>query len=726
VETAPIPEEIEAEIRNFEREIRRYVRGDLTGERFRAFRLSFGIYGQRQSGVQMVRIKIPGGALDARQMEAIARLAETVGHGIAHVTTRQDVQLHYVLLERVPELMRALATVGLTTREACGNSVRNITACPVSGRIADEWFPVTPYADAMMRYLLRHPFCQLLPRKFKVAFSGCPEDCAATAIHDIGLRARVREREGRIEAGFEIVVGGGLGTVPFLAQTLDPFVPLEEILEVAHAILVVFADEGNRRTRLKARMKFVVERLGIERFREEVAAARAALTPLERTEAELARWVASADLASVERHLRGEIRRPGQARIAPPTANGDPAYALWLDRNVRAHVDPARALVTIPLPLGDIAGPRLRALADLVRRYGHDVARATIGQNLVLPEVERTDLPRLYQELRTRDLAGTDTGTAHDVVSCPGADTCGLAVTASKKLAGAVREELAALAAAKGDGLLEGITIRISGCPNACGQHHVGQIGFHGVAKKIGTRLVPHYQLHLGGRIGGEGSALGEPLQKIPARKVPGAARALIESFAGEAGPGQAFPDWARGLSPERLDEILAPHLKLEPDELKGDGRKDWGSEEDFNTDDVQSRHNLSDPGVDRFLHAETEVEISEVFLARGQAGDALAQLYRSVLSIARVLLEPMRKRPDSDREAICELRAHVIDRGHMSDAWNDHYERVRRMRERKTPDPDEIRAAQAEARRILTEGREVYPRLVAIAGSPATGEIPG
>jgi sulfite reductase (ferredoxin) len=723
---AAIPEEIEAEIRNFESEMDRLARGELSAERFRAYRLSFGIYGQRQPGVQMVRVKIPGGILDARRMETIGRLAVEFGHGIAHVTTRQDVQFHHVQLERVPNLMRELAAVGMTTREACGNSVRNITACPVSGRIADEWFSVTPYASATMRYLLRHPFCQLLPRKFKLAFSGCPEDCVATAIHDIGLRGRVRERLGRLEAGFEVAVGGGLGTVPFLAQTLDPFVPVESLLEIVHAVLAVFSDEGNRRNRLKARMKFVVDRLGIEVFREQVTLARAGLTPAERDEAELSRWMTPEEWGSAERHLRGELRRPRPARIPVPEKNGDPAYALWLSRNVRAHLDPARALVTVPFPLGDIAGARLCELGELVRGHGHDEARTTIDQNVILPEVEWVDLPRLYAELSARDLAGADTGTARDVVSCPGADTCGLAVTASKRLAVAIREELDRLDPAHTSSALDGVTIRISGCPNACGQHHVGQIGLHGVAKKVGTRLVPHYQLHLGGRIGYGQSALGEALHKIPARHVPAAVRALLEAFAAEAPATMAFPDWARGLASGRLDGILAPHLTLTSEEVEGDGGRDWGQSEPFHTDDIQTRHNLSDPGEDRFLHAEAELGISEAFLARGQTGDALAQLYRGVLSIARVLLEPFRKRPDSDRETVGELRARVIDRGRMSDAWNDTYARVRSLRERKSPDPADVRAAQAEARAVLAEGRDAYPQLLAIAGDTAAGEMPG
>jgi dissimilatory sulfite reductase (desulfoviridin) alpha/beta subunit len=519
--------------------------------------------------------------------------------------------------------------------------------------------------------------------------------------------------------------------VPFLAQTLADFVPLTEILEVIHAILVVFSDEGNRRTRLKARMKFVVERLGIERFREEVAAARMALTEVERLEAALERWIDPADRERVEADLRGEIHKSESTPIATPESNGDPILALWLARNVRAHKDPSRALVTVPLPLGDIDAPRLRGLAAIVERASGDVARATIGQNVILPEVARTELPRLFRDLAALGLAGTDTDTAHDVVSCPGADSCGLAVTASKKLAAAIREELAPIVIAQEtrperERFLDGVTIRVSGCPNACGQHHVGQIGLHGVAKKIGTKLVPHYQLHLGGRIGGGSSALGQPLVKIPARKVPGAVRALLEAYGSDRAPGQAFPDWASALATERLEEILAPHSKLEPDELKADGRKDWGSDEDFTTDDVQSRYNLSDPGEDRFLHAETEIDISEVFLGRGQTGDALAQLYRGVLSIARVLLEPLRKRPDSDRETIGELRAHVIDRGHASDAWNDLYAQVRRLRERKEPDPADVRAAQREARHLLVEAREVYPRLAAIAGRGATHEIPG
>src|SRR5262245_16035722 len=286
-----VPPDAAREIDNIEAEIHRFLRGELSPERFRAFRLGHGIYGQRQPGVQMVRVKIPSGVLNGRQLRRLADISEEFSTGISHLTTRQDFQFHYVPLPRVPHLLRLLAEVGLTSREACANSVRNITACSLTGVIAEEAFNVQPYSLAAYAYLVRNPFCQQMARKFKIAFSACPEACAATAIHDIGALGRVREENGRATYGFWLVAGGGLGSTPFTAQTVAEFVPVEDLLPTIKAILKVFSDLGNRRSKMKARLKFVVHRLGIRKFRDLVEQARSALTPEERAEADITAYL---------------------------------------------------------------------------------------------------------------------------------------------------------------------------------------------------------------------------------------------------------------------------------------------------------------------------------------------------------------------------------------------------------------------------------------------------
>src|SRR5262245_27626073 len=509
-----LPREIALEIDNFEAEVARFVSGELSPERFRAFRLAHGIYGQRQPGVQMVRVKIPTGALTGAQMRRLADIGESFSPTrMLHLTTRQDVQFHYVQLDRVPHMLRLLAEVGLTSREACGNSVRNVTSCPVSGFIADELFDVQPYALAAYAYLVRNPFCQQLARKFKIAFSACPEDCASTAIHDIGLVGRIENGGGAPRYGFKVVVGGGLGSTPFVAQTLSEFVPLEEILPTLKGILKVFSTHGNRRNKMKARLKFVVHRHGIGSFREEVAQAVAALTPEEREEADLFAYVPDRYLRLAARHLgiaeegapressdglqdgNGRRNGNGQGNGALVTTNGltnggangaangrpndsangkgngrasapgngcaadaNPAFLRWQSTNVRRHHDPARAVVTVSFALGDLEASRFRALAGLVTAHAADEARIAIGQDLVLPNVPRTRLRALYDGLVASGLAEASAGTAFNVTSCPGADTCGVGITSSKGLARAIRSELLPIVESGGFDLLRGIT----------------------------------------------------------------------------------------------------------------------------------------------------------------------------------------------------------------------------------------------------------------------------
>src|SRR5262245_23852094 len=445
-----IPVDAAKEIDNIEGEIQRFLRGELSPERFRAFRLGHGIYGQRQPGVQMVRVKIPSGVLNGRQLHRLADISEEFSTGVSHLTTRQDLQFHYVPLERVGHLLRLLAEVGLTSREACANSVRNVTACPLAGVIAEELFNVQPYSLATFAYLVRNPFCQQMARKFKVAFSACPEDCAATAIHDIGLLGRVAEEDGHLRYGFKVVVGGGLGSTPFVAQVLEEFIPLEDLLPTLKGILRVFTDLGNRRNKTKARLKFVIHKIGIERFRDAVTAAKQAMSASERQEARLHHYVPPRFAELVAGHLEGRLEipefRPDQ-RLATASRSGTQdfdgdAFARWRSCSVRAHRDPGRLVVTVLFPLGDLDAPRLRAVAGLVTTFSEDEARLAREQNLVLPSVRREDLPGLYAALASFGMADAGVGTALDVTACPGADTCAIGITSSKGLTRALRDEL--------------------------------------------------------------------------------------------------------------------------------------------------------------------------------------------------------------------------------------------------------------------------------------------
>jgi sulfite reductase (ferredoxin) len=750
IETLPVA--AAAEIDTIEAEIRRFLAGETAPERFRSFRLAHGIYGQRQPGVQMVRVKIPAGVLRARHLAALADAVDEYSRGSLHLTTRQDVQFYDVALERVPEVLRSLAAAGLTTREACGNSVRNVTSCPLTGVIADEAFAVRPYAAATYAFLVRNPFCQQMSRKFKIAFSACPEDCAATAIHDIGALGRVVVRDGRPRAGFRLVVGGGLGPTPFVAQVLSDFVEPADLLATFKAILLVFSEEGNRRQKAKARLKFVLHRLGIEAFRARVAEKLQALTPAERDEADLMRYVPAEDLEPVRRDLEGRGAAPlpahltatdlpvahvpavatGEAPLGPvalKSACGAPAedagFARFWTRAVRRHREPERAVVTVTVPLGDLTSQTLRSLAAIATRHAHGEVRIAREQNLVLPEVRRADLRVLYDALVAAGLGESSAGSALDVTSCPGADTCALGITSSRGLARAVRSALVPLAANGVGPALEGVTIKISGCPNSCGQHHIANIGLHGVAKTIDGKQVPAYQLHLGGAIGAGTARIGTALDKIPARRAPAAVAALLRWYGEERAPGETLPDFFARQEREAVHRALQPFTGVDVETA----HLDWGATSSFSTDDLGTGECAGaglDKAIDPFDNVRAELDQARRFLERGQVADAVANLSRSQYTLARVLLEALGRKPDSDYETACELRAKVIDRGHADDGWNERHRDIDVLLRTRRPHPETVRTLLDRATRAIDEAAPVHARLARLAaGGGAAAEQP-
>jgi sulfite reductase (ferredoxin) len=710
-----------AEIDNIEAEIRRFLAGETAPERFKSFRLAHGIYGQRQPGVQMVRVKIPGGVLRARQLEALASLVDEFPRRSLHLTTRQDAQFYDVPLERVPEVLRAIAAAGLTTREACGNSVRNVTSCPLTGVLADEAFAVRPYAAAAWAFLVRNPFCQQMSRKFKIAFSACPEDCAATAIHDIGALGRVVVRDGRPRAGFRLVVGGGLGPTPFVAQVLRDFVEPVDLLLQVKAILQVFSEEGNRRQKARARLKFVLHRMGLEAFRARVDEKLEALSEAERDEADLMRHVPVEDRETVRRDLEGRGRHaPPPAASLRPVASDDAGFARFLTRAVRRHRDPERAIVTVTVPLGDLGSKTLRDLAAIAARHAHGEVRIAREQNLVLPEVRRADLRALHDALGAAGLAESSAGSALDVTSCPGADTCALGITSSRGLARAVREALLPLASNGVGPALEGVTIKISGCPNSCGQHHIAGIGLHGVAKTIDGRQVPAYQLHLGGAIGEGTARIGAALEKIPARRAPAAVASLLRWYGAERASGESLPDFFARQEQGAVHRALQPFTGVDAIDPEA-AHVDWGASAPFSTDDLGSGECAGagiDKAIDPFDNVRAELDQARRFLERGQVADAVANLNRSQYTLARVLLEALGRKPDSDYETVCELRAKVIDRGHADDGWNDRHRDIAALLRTRRPRPETVRALLDRAVLAIAEAAPTHARLLRL--SPA------
>lgn len=531
----------EADIDEFADTLSRFESGEIGPDQWRAFRLVRGTYGQRQAeDAQMLRVKIPQGLLTSRQMHALAEVSERYSRGWSHITTRQNIQMHFLKLHDVETVMRRLAEDGLTTREACGNSVRNITACPWAGVAADEAFDVTPYSEALTRYFLRHRLSGSLPRKFKIAFEGCVEDHALTAIHDIGWQARVRDIDGRPVRGFRVIAGGGTATMCRDAGELHAFLPVEQMLGSAEAILRVFHRLGDYKHKQRNRMKFLIKSIGWDRFRAEYereldgvrveGTPRLPFDPAAPPEEAPPDWQRPTPPSMAEiagRVLAQATTGPGiHPERRPALTVLDADFAGWQRRNVRPQRQAGYAAVTVTLPLGDLTSEQFRVMALLAQSFGDGTARVTIDQDLVLRwiPIERTE--DVYRRLAAAGLGRGETGLPTNVTSCPGAESCRLAVTQSRGLGRTLHDALEArpdLAAAA-----PGLVVKMSGCPNGCGQHHVAGIGFQGSIRKLGGRAVPQYFVMVGGGPTPDGVAFGRLAAKIPARRGPAAVERLI------------------------------------------------------------------------------------------------------------------------------------------------------------------------------------------------------
>ncbi len=563
VEARHTRDAIDEEIANFETRLEEYRRGEVDEETFRAFRLKHGVYGQRQPGVQMVRVKIPAGVLGAEQLRALGEMGERYSTGRGHLTTRENCQFHFVRLDDAPAVMRLLAAAGLTTREACGNTVRNVTACPLAGVCPTEAFDVTPYALGLSRFLLRHPDFHDMPRKFKIAFSGCADDgaCAVAGIHDIGLIARLRGQNGTARRGFQVRVGGGLGSLPTEAAVLTEFLPVEELIPTTEAILRVFLEHGERKNRLKARLKFVLRAKGIEELRRLVEEKRATLgTP--------------AEPFTVAHPISTPLVNLKEAPAKPLGRSSH--FERWKRHNVQMQRQPGYALVWIQLPAGNVLAHQFRGLADLVEKHELKGVRIALSQDLVIPWVRLEQLQSLYDGLRALDLTAPGARTLSDVTSCPGATTCNLGITRSLTLAEVLTRELAG----ETDPEALKIRIKLSGCPNSCGHHHLADIGFYGNARKVGDRMAPYYRLMLGGEASEEGVTFARQLLALPAPRVPLAIRELVDFYKQDRVSGEGFRTWVRRTPDDAISARLA-HLA---DTTDGDEDLflDWGDTETY------------------------------------------------------------------------------------------------------------------------------------------------
>ena len=597
-----IPADLGHEIDVFEGQIELRKQGDFDEKLFAETRLRRGVYGQRYDNGQrfdgtvtkpltfpeaetkgpdtvwhapgMLRIKIPFGGLNPAQMETLADLAEEYSDEICHITTRQDVQLHFIHVEDSPDLMRRLAAVGVTTREACGNSVRNVTACPLSGVCTTESFDVTPYAKACSRFLLGHPDAQDFGRKFKIAFSGCKgEACGLTNMHDMGAIGVVRTVDGVEQRGFELYVGGGLGAVPHEAKLFSDFLPAEELLPTAQAICRVFARLGEKANRARARIKFLVAKLGIDEFRRLVEEERAIL-PHDPA------WTAYLD------DLGATDEEP--LKLAQPL-NGEghaDGFAEWNQTNVVAQRQGGYAVATVTLPLGDITSGQMRALAALCRRYVKDTVRATVEQNILLRWVSEADLPELYRDLSELGLHQSGAGTIVDVTACPGTDTCKLGISSSRGLAAELRTRLAEKSLQL-DQAVKDLRIKISGCFNSCGQHHAADLGFYGMSRKVSGTTVPHFQVVLGGQWKNNAGSFGLPMVAIPSKRIPDVVSKVTESYIHGREGDESFQDYIGRIGKRELKAMLEEFTHVPAHDVDPSFYSDWGDPREFTTGDM-------------------------------------------------------------------------------------------------------------------------------------------
>ncbi len=566
---------VRAEIDNFEKESKAFLAGEGLGDDFRPFRLQHGIYGQRQDDAQMIRVKIPHGTMTADQMDCLGDIAEQyTPRKVGHITTRQDFQFHYVKLEEVPTVLRIMAQAGLTTREACGNTVRNVTADHMSGVCADTVFDVTPYAEATARFFLRHPVCQKLPRKFKIAFSACQHDHGLVPIHDLGATAVLRDGQ----RGFRVTVGGGLGASPHIAEVLEEFVPVDELLRVTEATLRIFDRHGERKNRNKARIKFLVKRFGIEEVRRLVQEELATLPPAENGNYRDPDWS----------FLEEDASHPSAASLGQNGHAPQAGFEAWKRTNAVPQQQPGFRMVYVLAPIGDLTVAQFHSLAAISRRYAGGKLRTAVNQNMVLRWIHEEDLPSVHAELIEAGLAEDGALTLTDVMTCPGADTCALGVTSSKGLGTAIRDNLLSKNGhLKDDPLVEAIRIKISGCPNSCGHHHIADIGFYGNAVHVGNRMIPAFSMLIAGKGDGPDARIGKHVMKIGAKQIPAAVNKLIERYRTDRNDGEPFGDWALRVGTPHLQEVLAEYKEMPAFEKDPMAFVDWGASKIFTLDDM-------------------------------------------------------------------------------------------------------------------------------------------
>ena len=615
---------VEKDIIELEQKIRAFKQGTIPEEKFRNLRLARGVYGQRQLGVQMVRIKLPYGKMTLAQWKRIADVSDEFSTGNLHLTTRQDIQIHFVSLDRTPELWSLLEQDNITLREACGNTVRNVTASDIAGIDVDEPFDVTPYAHAIFEYFLRKPVCQEMGRKFKIAVSSSEKDTALIFMHDLGIIPRIKEINGDIKRGFKVVVGGGLGAQPHLAITTHEFLQEELLLPYIEAVLRVFDRYGERNSRHKARIKFLIQQIGIDAFNELVASEQKALTD---------------QSVVIDSKHYDKIVFPNGILPDEKTEIKNPLnFEIWKKTNVKNQKQAGYHVVYVRVPNGNISSSVSRRLIEKLKPVIADDTRVTINQNLQFRFIKPEHLLYVYSVLEAENLAAPGYGSAADIVSCPGTDTCNLGISNSTELSTVlvqlIEDEFPEFL------MNDEVAIRISGCMNSCGQHGIGAIGFHGSSMKVKGKVVPAVQILIGGgNLGGGEGRVANKVIKLPSKRAPEAIRVLLNDFKTNQQNNETFLEYTFKKGERYFYDLLKAIADTET--LVAEDYIDWGHEEKFATaiGVGECAGVMIDLVATLILEADEKINLAEESITIKAFADGIYHAYSAFINAAKALL---------------------------------------------------------------------------------------
>jgi len=633
---------VQKDILELGQKIAAHKNGEIEEDKFRSLRLARGVYGQRQQGVQMIRIKLPFGKVTTKQLVRIASVADKYSTGKLHITTRQDIQIHYVSLDRTPELWSELEKDDVTLREACGNTVRNVTASSIAGIDKEEPFDVAPYADLVFRYFLRKPFGQELGRKIKISFSSSDKDDAFSFIHDFGFIPKIEN--GR--KGFKVLVGGGLGAQPFLAKVAYEFLPIDGLLPFIEASIRVFDRYGERNSRHKARMKYIISKLGIEEFLKIVE------------DEKLAVQYQDSDLKLIQQNsvkkFEGDIISKGEYLKSVTNFS----FKKWVETNVIEQKQEGYFAVFLKVLIGNFSTIQARRLASLVSKYAEDDIRFTIDQSILLKYIKPQDLQSLYVDLRAIGLASIGYNSLADITACPGTDTCNLGIsdstTVAKVIESIVVDEYPEFI------YNQDVKVKISGCMNSCGQHGLAQIGFHGSSQKVEGKTLPALQVLLGGgRVGNGVGRIAEKVIKVPSKRVLDVVRYLLNDYEVEKLEDETFNEYYDRKSNKYFYNLLKP--LTDTSTLKDQDFIDWGHEEQFKTQIGvgECAGVMIDLVGTLIFDAEEKLDSAFQSLADERYADSIYHAYSSGVQTAKALLLEQKVKCNSQIRIINDFDIH-------------------------------------------------------------------